>query len=180
MRAQTFFDILCMMTKRTFRGINAPYLRSFIFGVEDSLVSTVGLLSGVALASVPRETILLTGVVLIFVEAFSMAAGIFLTESSVEDYMRQRDVTSKMPFNVGVVMFLSYFISGFIPLGPYVFLPVATAFPLSVALSILALFVLGAWGAGMSKISVMKNAFRMAVIGGAAIVVGILAGRLVA
>ena len=108
-----------------------------------------------------------------------MAAGTFLTESSVEDYVRQRDVTTKMPFNVGIVMFLSYFVSGFVPLGPYVFLPVATAFPVSVALSILALFVLGAWSAGMSRISVMKNALRMAVIGGGAIVVGILAGRLV-
>ncbi len=167
------------MPKHSFRLLNAPYLRSFIFGVEDSLVSTVGLLSGVALANVPRETILITGVVLIFVEAFSMAAGTFLTESSVEDYVRQRDVTTKMPFNVGIVMFLSYFVSGFVPLGPYVFLPVATAFPVSVALSILALFVLGAWSAGMSRISVMKNALRMAVIGGGAIVVGILAGRLV-
>lgn len=167
------------MTRHSFRLINAPYLRSFIFGVEDSLVSTVGLLSGVALANVPRHTILITGVVLIFVEAFSMAAGIFLTESSVEDYVRQRDVTTKMPFNVGVVMFLSYFISGFVPLGPYIFLSVGAAFPLSVALSILVLFVLGAWSAGMSKISVIKNALRMSAIGGAAIVVGILAGRLV-
>jgi VIT1/CCC1 family predicted Fe2+/Mn2+ transporter len=49
------------------------YLRNFIFGVEDSLVSTVGLLSGVAVAGVASRTILLTGVVLIFVEAFSMA-----------------------------------------------------------------------------------------------------------
>ena len=51
------------------------YFRNFIFGVEDSLVSTVGLLSGVAIAGVPSRTILLTGVVLILVEAFSMAAG---------------------------------------------------------------------------------------------------------
>src|SRR3989338_4103836 len=45
------------------------YIRNLIFGVEDSLVSTVDLLSGVAAAGVPRSVIFLTGVVLIFVEA---------------------------------------------------------------------------------------------------------------
>ena len=43
--------------------MNPTYLRSFIFGVEDSLVSTVGLLSGVAIANASRDTILLTGTV---------------------------------------------------------------------------------------------------------------------
>ena len=54
--------------------------------MEDSLVSTVGLLSGVAVANVPMTTILLTGLILIFVEAISMAAGSFLSEYSAEGY----------------------------------------------------------------------------------------------
>ena len=64
---------------------SVSYFRNFIFGVEDSLVSTVGLLSGIAIADVPGHTIFLTGVVLIFVEAFSMAAGTFLSEYSAEE-----------------------------------------------------------------------------------------------
>ena len=60
------------------------YLRNFVFGVEDSLVSTVGLLSGIAIAGMNRESIFATGVVLIFVEAVSMAAGSFLAETSAE------------------------------------------------------------------------------------------------
>ncbi len=62
------------------------YLRNFVFGVEDSLVSTVGLLSGVAAAGVETKTIVLTGVVLIIVEALSMAVGSYLSEYSVEEY----------------------------------------------------------------------------------------------
>src|SRR5262245_46938731 len=62
------------------------YFRNFVFGVEDSLVSTVGLLSGVAIAGLAREEIFLTGVILIFVEAVSMAAGSFLSESSAEEF----------------------------------------------------------------------------------------------
>ena len=38
----------------------ALYAKNFIFGVEDSLVSTVGLLSGIAIAGVPRGTIFLS------------------------------------------------------------------------------------------------------------------------
>ena len=67
------------MTKSVKKLKTALYLRNFIFGVEDSLVSTVGLLSGVAVANVDQATIFLTGMVLIFVEAFSMGVGSFPT-----------------------------------------------------------------------------------------------------
>ena len=66
------------MFKRYSKNVLAGYLRAFVFGVEDSLASTVGLLSGIAIAGAGRETILMTGIVLIFVEAFSMAIGDFL------------------------------------------------------------------------------------------------------
>ena len=57
---------------------NTSYYRNFVFGVEDSLVSTVGLLSGISIAGVTNKTIIMTGVILIFVEAVSMGAGSFL------------------------------------------------------------------------------------------------------
>ena len=60
------------------------YMRNLIFGAEDSLVSTVGLLSGIAIGGVPKSAIILTGIVLIFVEAFSMGVGSYLSEYSVE------------------------------------------------------------------------------------------------
>ena len=61
------------------------FLRNTVFGVEDSLVSTVGLLSGIAATgSVSKSFILLTGIVYISVEAFSMAVGSFLSEEFVE------------------------------------------------------------------------------------------------
>jgi len=52
--------------------------RNFVFGVEDSLVSTVWLLSGAAAVVVAQETVLPTDFVLIFVEEFSMGVGSFL------------------------------------------------------------------------------------------------------
>ena len=156
----------------------APYFRSFIFGVEDSLVSTVGLLSGIAIAGVPRTTIFVTGVVLIFVEAFSMAAGSFLSEYSAEEYESQKVAAIRLPLIAGVVMFVSYFFSGFIPLFPYVLWDIPDAFKISIGLSLIALFLLGVLGAFLSGRSLLKRGLRMLIIAGIAVLIGIMAGQI--
>lgn len=155
------------------------YFRNFIFGVEDSLVSTVGLLSGVAIADVPTSTIFLSGIVLIFVEAFSMGAGSFLSEQSAEGYKTRKQATSITIILGGVIMFFSYFLAGFIPLSPYLFLSVEIAFWVSIIVSLFALFSLGVIAARLSKISIWKSALRMFLIGGTAIALGVLVGRIV-
>lgn len=160
------------------RMLSASNFRNFIFGVEDGLVSTVGLLSGIAIAEVPRETIFLTGIVLIFVEAFSMAAGSFVSESSTEEYTMGHDRPGRDLF-AGITMFFSYFVSGFIPLSAYLFWPVATALWYSIAFSVIALFVLGAIGARFSHISILRSGLRMVVVGGLAIAIGVAAGLFV-
>ncbi len=161
----------------TFDKTDELHLRNLVFGVEDGIVSTVGLLSGIAIASVPRSTILLTGVVLIFVEAISMAAGSFLSEASVDDLSEES--SPKASVSAGAIMFASYFAAGFVPLMPYLFLEVGQAFAVSVLASLLTLFALGYWS-GRGSRKPMKKALRMMLVGGAAIVVGILAGSLLA
>ena len=155
------------------------YFRNFIFGVEDSLVSTVGLLSGVAIAGMSAQSIFLTGVVLIFVEAISMAAGSFLSESSAEEFEQNKEGATGKTRMASFVMFISYFISGFIPLAPYLLLPPSAALFVSIGVSILALAILGIVSARMSKTSLLKSAIRMVSIGGLAILVGTLVGHFV-
>ncbi|MEK7612290.1 MAG: VIT1/CCC1 transporter family protein [Patescibacteria group bacterium] len=159
-------------------NIRAARYRNFVFGVEDSLVSTVGLLSGIAIAGIPRTEIFLTGIVLIFVEAFSMGAGSFLSESSAEELTTHRRRSSKNPSVNAVVMFFSYFIFGFIPLFPYFLFTIERAFFISVSASIVTLFILGAVGGKASHINPWRSALRMAVVGGIAILVGIGVGQL--
>src|SRR5690606_6400064 len=107
----------------------AFYFRNFIFGVEDSLVSTVGLLSGIAISDVPRASILLSGLVLICVEAFSMGVGSFLAEDSGRGVLLKKDPSAHVTVTGGLVMFISYFCAGFLPLAPYIFLETYQAFP---------------------------------------------------
>src|SRR3989344_8886668 len=155
---------------------SALFLRNLVFGVEDGLVSTVGLLSGIALAGVPRGTIFLTGVVLIFVEAFSMAAGSFLSEASVEEMDGGEDDT-RGSVDAAVIMFAAYFVAGLVPLLPYLAFEVGRAFPLSIVSSVLALLLLRYWS-GRKTNAAWRKAVRMALVGGLAILVGIFAGRL--
>src|SRR3990167_566610 len=90
---------------------SALFLRNPVFGVEDGLVSTVGLLSGIAIAGVGKETILLTGIILIFVEAFSMGAGSFLSQASAEEYSTQKSMIHNHSIFAGSIMFASYFLA---------------------------------------------------------------------
>lgn len=155
------------------------FLRNFVFGVEDSLVSTVGLLSGIAIAGMTTKEIFVTGVVLVFVEAFSMAAGSFLSESSADEARTHSERISKRSYLASFIMFCSYFVSGFIPIVPYLLLPVSQAFWASIAVSIVALGVLGIVSGTMSRTSLVHNALRMVLIGGAAILVGTVVGSMV-
>lgn len=160
------------------RFAKVSYLRNFIFGVEDSLVSTVGLLSGIAIAGMTRTEIMVTGVVLILVEAFSMAAGSFLSETSAEEY--EGRVSNGIPLIDGFIMFISYVIAGLVPLLPYVYMSFETAFKVSISLSLLSLFILGLIGSmytNIKKRHPIRRGIRMLVIGGVAIAVGIIAGQ---
>ena len=65
-------------------------MREIVFGLEDSLVSTLGAVTGVAVGSGDRYIIVLTGLVLVAVEAISMSAGSFLSTQSVEEISQQR------------------------------------------------------------------------------------------
>ena len=152
------------------------FLRNLVFGIEDGVVSTVGLLSGIAIAGVDPWTIFLTGVVLIFVEAFSMAAGSYLSEESVEERF-EVGVSERRSIEGGVVMFFSYAIAGFIPLLPYILVPIEQAFTMSIVASFIALFVLGLWSGRGRRM--WRAGVRMMLIGGAAIIVGVTVGSLV-
>ncbi len=153
------------------------YIRNLIFGVEDGLVSTVGLLSGIAVAGVARSEILLTGTILIFVEAFSMAVGSFLSEQSAEEYTLGRSVSPRYAFMDGVIMFFSYFLAGFVSLAPYVFFEEGNAFWASIIFSLVALFFLGLISAKMFHARLLRSGLRMCIIGGIAIGVGVFVGQ---
>lgn len=152
--------------------------RNFIFGVEDSLVSTVGLLSGVAVAGTTRQSIIAAGLVLIFVEAFSMGVGAYLSEETAQE-SRSRRVKKAGITRAALIMFFSYFCAGFIPLTPYLLFAPGTAYYASIAASLLALFSLGAYSATRTGGSPLKKGLEMLILGGLATGLGVMVGSLI-
>ena len=155
------------------------YIRNITFGVTDSLVSTVGLLSGIDISGTTSRVIIMTGVIYAFVEAFSMAVGSFLSEKSSEEYLVEGEVPDSKAFLSGVIMFVSFILSSFIPIVPYMFVSFTLAFWLSIIFSIIALFIVGMIAAKVSKVSVVNHALKMVFLGGAAIVIGVIVGKFV-
>jgi VIT1/CCC1 family predicted Fe2+/Mn2+ transporter len=154
----------------------AVFIRNFVFGVEDSLVSTVGLLAGIAAANIERSTILLTGSVLIMVEAFSMAIGSLLSEEQVEQATDGK-TSEERSLGGSITMFISYALSGLIPLAPYAFLEPKTALQYSIAASLLALALLGYISGKTFTKHPLRSLIRMVLLGGMAIVAGVIVGQ---
>lgn len=150
--------------------INPDYMRNMVFGAEDSLVSTTGVLFGIAASTANKSSILVTGLVLIAVESISMGAGAFLSESS-EHEITAHKIHKDSTIIDGVLMFLSYLVTGLLVLLPYLITNIKTGKFLSVLISLNALFLLGF----LPKKSI-RSAFRMLIVAGLALLAGYFIG----
>jgi VIT1/CCC1 family predicted Fe2+/Mn2+ transporter len=118
-----------------------PFLaRNIVYGIEDSLISSTGVIVGVSLAGFPRTQVLTTGIILIIVEALSMAFGSFVSEDS---FMSKANIlhTNLSIMKYAVAMLLSYVLAGAIPLIPFA-LDVPNAWIWSCGLALVSLFAL--------------------------------------
>lgn len=212
-------------------------LREIVFGLEDGMVSTLGAITGIGIASDNHYVIILSGLVIISVESVSMAVGAYLANRSVievekkevrqekkevanqpkeerqelEDIYRHQGWPAALAIDMARVasenpklfleemvthelrlpvrpkdhsilsaffMFCSYILGGLIPLLPYFFWSNAPARLLSIIVTMLGLFILGSWTTRITGQRWWKVGLRMVLLGGVAIVIGWLVGRL--
>lgn len=157
--------------------IHEDYLRSIIFGFQDSLVSTTGVIAGVAAGTNNKELVILAGLVTITVESLSMGAGQYMSEKSVH----QLDKTGKHTDNLyvgGMLMATSYFLGGLVPLLPIVLFELSTAATLSIAFALIGLFILGYLKAHIVKVNPFKSALEILILGGLATAIGLIVGKI--
>lgn len=214
------------------------FLRHFVFGAEDGLISTLGFLSGIAGASFSHAVIVITGAAGVFAAAFSMGIGTYLsTKSHAELMKRNLDVEKEgiektprlikkemeliyrekgfkgknlknivntlcadkkvclremavaelgvlpgkyeNPFKASVVMFITFLVLAMIPLFPYLIFSVGNAIIVSIVLSVVALFVVGAAKTKLTKKSWVRSGFEMMIFGLIAAVVTFYIGQFV-
>lgn len=155
------------------------FLRNFVFGAEDSLVSTVGLLSGISFAGLGSRAIIVSGIILILVEALSMAGGVYVSEDSAND-LATNVAEKDNQLRDAATMFVSYILVGLVPLLPY-FLASDTraAFYWSVGASLATLAFVGIFKGYFVKKHPLMSGVKMMLIGGLVIFLSVLVGSLI-
>lgn len=159
-----------------FDNLHEDYLRSVLFGLQDGLVSTTGVVIGISTGVEDKAIILLAAFVAVTVEATSMAAGQYSSEKAVH----QLDTSGRHTDNLllgAVLMFFSYFAAGLIPITPFLLTDPEVARILAVIFAFFGLFAVGYIKGKWVKVSPLRSAFELFVIGAIATSIGLVVGH---
>lgn len=147
-----------------------------MFGLQDGLVSTTGVVVGVSVAVADKRFILLSAFITIAVEALSMASGQYLSEKSVHDLPASHHHDNL--FFGSLFMFLSYLAGGIVPIIP-IMLGFSSSTPfISIYYSFVGLFFLGFAKAKLFGGKVLKSSLEMLFVGGLSVIIGLTIGSL--
>ncbi len=160
------------MKRPGFREEIAGFMREIVFGLEDSLVSTLGAVVGIAAGAPSRNIVILSGLVLVVVEAISMAAGSYLSSKSADEAEREFAREGKKkdapmehhPIRGAFVMGAFYVLGGCVPLTPFLLLPLAQASIVAVVVTACTLFLVGMFAAWISRRSLVRGGMEMLVV----------------
>ncbi|MBI2329911.1 VIT1/CCC1 transporter family protein [Candidatus Daviesbacteria bacterium] len=158
-------------------ALDEDYFRSVMFGLQDGLVSTTGLVVGISAGVSDRAIIILAAFVAISVEASSMAAGEYSSEKAVHQLDKRHRHRDDLIIGA-ILMFFSYLIAGLIPVLPFLFFPVDIARMISVPAALISLFGIGYLKGKIVKDKALRSAAEMFIIGGLATAIGLIVGVL--
>lgn len=213
-------------------------LREIVFGLEDGVVSTLGAVTGIAIGTGDPFIVILSGVVVIFVESLSMASGTFLSSKSEAEVLKRKvaaqralieqspeearvqlqeaytargftpeeqtvlldritdhpdtwleDLSHKQlgiipdqefsPVRDALFMGVSYIIGGTISIILYFFLPLSSAIPGAIALSVVALFIVGYVKGALVQVPKVRSGIEMMIVSITAAGLGYAVARIV-
>lgn len=166
-------------------GSKSP-IREIIFGLEDSIVSTLGVVVGIAAGTDSRYIVILSALVVVIVESLSMAAGTYLSNKSQMEIdlasgrhglLGRRHLISRS-ISDSLFMGISYILGGVISVLPFFFLIPLTAIIPAVILSVSVLFSIGFIKGKMAKINPLRSGLEMSLISFFAAGLGYLVGKL--
>lgn len=157
------------------KAVNKEYLQSAMFGFNDALVSTTGVIVGVAAGTGNKDVVILAGVVTILVEALSMGSGQYLSSRSA--HQLEKTESLRMPAISGLIMFFAYFLAGLVPLLSVILFPIAFSTYVAIAASLSCLLILGYIKGRVVGTSPVRSALEVFIIGGAATVIGLVVGK---
>ena len=122
------------------------YIRDIVYGANDGLITTFAVVAGVVGGGLSARTMLIIGAANLVADGLSMGVGNYLSIKSHESALaaENRPQEEARPAWHGFATFLSFAIAGAVPLLPFVFGMSTHGFAVSIALTFLTLFVVGA------------------------------------
>lgn len=165
------------MRQKIKQFLHEDYLRSLMFGLQDGIVSTTGVVVGISTGVNNKEIIILAAFVAVTVEATSMAAGQYSSEKAVH----QMDKTGKHTDSLligALIMFIAYMIGGAFPIIPTIIFDQSTGRILAVASAFIGLFIIGYIKGHVVEHKPLRSAIELFIIGSIATAIGVIVGNL--
>jgi len=154
---------------------NKEYLRSVLFGIEDSLISTTGFLAGVTVGTSDKHIIIISTLIAITIEGVSMGVGEYLSDDAVKDLDKLKRSADKPLFS-GAFLCISYLLAGMIPFVPVLFFSSPLSLIISLIAALLALFLLGYLKGELLHTSAMRGGIKILLVGGITTLLGMVVG----
>jgi VIT1/CCC1 family predicted Fe2+/Mn2+ transporter len=158
-------------------------VRELIYGANDGIITTFAVVAGVAGGGLSMQVVLIVGAANLFADGLSMAAGNYLSIQSHESVLATQDLPEEeaSPFRHAVATFLAFASAGSLPLIPYM-VPVlgVDRFTLSIVLTFLAMFSVGASRALIANVRWWKAGLEMMGLGVLVAALAYASGSLVA
>lgn len=156
-------------------NLHEDYLRSLMFGLQDGIVSTTGVVLGISTGVDSKAIIILAALVAVTVEATSMAAGQYSSEKAVH----QLDKTGKHTDSLligAIIMFIAYLIGGSFSIIPVVLLDQPLSKIVAIVSAFIGLFIIGYIKGQIVDHKPLRSAAELFVIGSIATTIGIVVG----
>ena len=147
------------------------YLKSFVYGGLDGIITTFAIVAGVAGAALSSNIVLILGFANLIADGFSMSIGDYLSSKAQLEYENKKRFNKKIPLKNAFMTFLAFLVFGFVPLLAYVlsyFFTIDNPFLVSIVLTGIALFFLGVFKFQITGKSWFKSGIETLLIGGVA------------
>jgi len=154
---------------------NSEYIRTIIFGIEDSLVSTTGLVAGLAAGTSNKTVVIMGGIVGIVVEATSMGASEYLSDDALNQARKRGRAGSQAAIS-GLLMMSAYFFAGLIPIAPVILMNYPASLYASVIMALIGIFTLGYLKGKYLHTDPWRGALKMVLVGGLTTLFGLFVG----
>ena len=157
------------------------YIRELIYGANDGIITTFAVVAGVSGRQLPERAILIIGTANLFADGVSMAVGAYQSIRAHEAVLASSELPEEEAFPIrhAVMTFAAFVVAGVVPLLPYASGALKTdAFSMSLALTLITLFAIGASRAFVSAVAWWKAGLDMLWLGVAVATIAYAAGSL--